>query len=90
VLDFIHRFADNNFTDFKKAIWYENDDNIKKDLINLKSGKYSKDSFEELANKYYIYTEETYKDKYCSEKPDEEIYNYLSSLIKDIVTNELI
>lgn len=88
ILDFLTRFAGNGFTNFKQAIWYGKEEGSREWLLNIKNGVYSKALFEELADKTLEYAEEC-KDKYKSQKPNQETNRYLLEVVKQIVKDEL-
>lgn len=85
ILDFLRRFAENEFTDFKKAIWYDNDEYNKQYLLNVKNGKISKEKFYEMADFTLSVIENCYKDTYKSQIPDTDINDTLIELVKKIV-----
>jgi predicted nucleotidyltransferase len=89
VLDFLTRFADNDFTDFKQAIWYYNDDPSRKLLLDIKNGEYSKEEFIKMADEKLSLVVTSIKEKYKSQLPDEETNNFLLGTVKDIVKREL-
>jgi hypothetical protein len=89
VLDFLERFAGNYFTDFKQAIWYENDEEYRNFLLNLKHGNFLKEEFMEIAEDKLKLTERL-KDVYKSKQPNAETDDHLLRLIKGMVRIELI
>ncbi|KGN04183.1 DNA polymerase beta superfamily protein [Clostridium haemolyticum] len=88
ILDFLIRFANNNFTDFKKAIWYEKDECNRKWLLNIKNGVYSKSDFESMAE-YMLSIAKEHEEKYKTQKPNEKTNQFLLKIVKEIVRNEL-
>lgn len=86
VLDFITRFADNEFTDFQKAISY--DDNEKEFMLAIKHGKYTEEEFRDLVKKKYNEFDQ-YKEVYAKQKPDQETYEELNDIVKYVVKLEL-
>lgn len=89
ILDFLVRFADTNFNDFKKAIWYDYTDQKRKFLLDLKNGCYSKEEYLKIVNDKLLFVEENVKELYMKEKPNQEINNELSFWVKRIVMWEL-
>ena len=67
ILEFLMRFADNGFKDFKSAIRYEDYDLYKTRLISIKNGKFSKELFEQLAYDVFCEVEGKYKDIYYNQ-----------------------
>lgn len=89
ILDFLRRFAENGFTDFKKAIWYNNDDFNKQYLLDIKNGKISKEKYYEIAEDQFNVIETYYKKTYKSQKVDEYTNNTLLDIVKEIVKLEI-
>jgi len=89
VLDFLKRFADGGFGDFKKAIWYEDKEPDKSLLLSIKNGEVTRNMYLELASKTFVSTQENYKMLYKEQKPNEEIREHLLRLVKDMVREEL-
>ena len=85
ILDFLRRFYNNEFTDFKEAIYYKNDDPIRKFLLDIKVGKYLLNDFHEMSQRILEDTEKRYKDKYDSFKLDKATNNKIVELIKELV-----
>ena len=88
VLDFLKRFSSNGFTDFKKAIWYDDEFLDKNWLLAIKNGRLTKDEYLTLAELFLIEVkklEEIYKGR----KPNEETREHLLRLVKDMVKEEL-
>lgn len=88
ILDFLVRFADNDFKDFKKAIWYTNYEKV---LLNsILKGQFTKEEVLKLiANKDY-HLDKIYKTKYKSVPFDEETYNKLEDILKDLVKHSIL
>lgn len=89
ILDFIHRFAESEFEDFEYAINYEYGDSFRKMLLDVKSGFYTFEQFEEIAKDMYFDVENEYKNKYLNVEPNEKTKLQLIELVKQIVWNEL-
>lgn len=89
ILDFLLRFADNNFSDFKKAIWYEGEYDSKDWLLGLKNGCFSKEEFLNISKVILKLVQNNYKDIYLSQKPNKELNDELIRIIKEIVKIEL-
>jgi predicted nucleotidyltransferase len=85
ILDFLHRYADNEFTDFKKAIYYQDGEESREKLLNIRNGLYPKKIFDEILTHEFELIESKYRDKYASYKPDMETYDYVMGLIQGIV-----
>lgn len=88
ILEFLMRFANNDFKDFKGAIRYEDYDLYKTRLISIKNGKFSKELFEQLAYSTFCEVEDKYKDIYYNQDVNQHTKNYLDKIIKAIVTEE--
>ena len=89
ILDFLRRFSDTNFTDFKKAIWYDNSDNKRKFLLDIKGGKFTLEEYKEIVAKTLLDVETNWKPIYKSQEVDKETNEYLLKRIKKIVRNEM-
>lgn len=90
ILDFLRRFADTDFNDFKKAIWYPVDDNKRKFLLDLKNGMFTLSEYKEIVAGTFNNVEEEFKDKYKSQALDEDTNNELLEIIKELVKINLI
>ena len=84
VLDFLKRFAEIDFSDFKKAIWYEKPEG----MLLIKDGYLSKEAYQKLADKAFNEIESKYKDLYKQE-PNIELNQHLINNIKIIIKNEI-
>lgn len=85
VLNFLERYGDINFTDFKRAIWYKDSEESKRTLQNIKDGKYSYEEMMKVLEEYKDYIELNYKQKYQMVEPDLNTMAKLQELIKDLV-----
>ena len=90
ILDFLRAFADNEFTDFKAAIWYS-EDNLKRNfLLDLKNGMFSLNEYKEIVTNTFNHVEENYKDIYRGQELDENTNNKLLEVIKELVRINLV
>ena len=89
ILNFLRRFADNEFTDFKQAIWYMEDEGNKEYLLDMKKGNCAKEEYYFVSEYYLNMIEQDYKDKYKVQKADVETNNTLIDLVKKIVKMQL-
>lgn len=89
VLDFLKRFADDGFNDFKKAIWYDDGDIDKKWLLSVKDGLFAKEDFLIAADDLLKITRSNYKEAYKWQEPNEETREYLLRMVKSMVKEEL-
>lgn len=87
ILDFLIRFADNNFSNFKQAIWYNDDE--KELLSNIKEGKYSLEEYCDLCDKYFKKVENNYKYIYMNSCFQESTNNKLLEIIKMLVKENI-
>lgn len=83
ILDFLVRYADNNFTDFKQAITYNKTE--REFLLDIKNGKYDLERAKEIVSTTFKYVEENYKDIYLTKEFNEETNGRLLSIIKELV-----
>ena len=87
---FLKRFADLGFTDFQKAIWFEDND-PKRDLVmSLKIKEVIEDDLFMELSKEIEEILEAYKDKYSSFAVDEELNEAVIEYIFDIVEYSII
>lgn len=89
ILDFLRRFADCDFNDFEFAIKYEDNDDFRELLLDIKSGLYSKDQFINISNNIFEEIEKGYKEIYYSKIPNEKSNENLINIVKKIVKSEL-
>lgn len=83
ILDFLCRFADNNFTDFKQAITYN--DIEREFFLDIKYGKYSVEQAKDIVSSKLKQVEKNYKDIYMEKEFNEKTYNKLLNIIKELV-----
>jgi uncharacterized protein len=86
LLDFLNRFYDNDFTDFKKAITYDEEE--REFMLGIKNGKYTLEEFIKIKDKYFEQTCNL-KDSYYSQSPREDIKFILETNVKKIVKIQL-
>ncbi|PEA25848.1 hypothetical protein CN984_12045 [Bacillus cereus] len=80
-------FEANGFTNYEEALRY--DDYERKAILDIKNGSFTKDEFIKFATGYHDNVFAPLKEKYCSQKPNEELKAYMDSIIKDVVQDEL-
>ena len=85
ILDFLKRFADSEFKDFKNSIFYKDSDKFRKFLLDIKQGKYEKDKLMNLYKFQLKEIDKKYKYKYLSSEPNVELKEELSIIIKKII-----
>jgi predicted nucleotidyltransferase len=90
VLNFLIRYADNDFKDFKKAIWYENHETDRILINNIKEGFHEDiDYMKEVLDIYKKYVEENYAEIYKSRESNLETQAKLQNIIKEIVKENI-
>lgn len=89
ILDFLRRFANSDFNDFGFAIKYDENDDFRELLLDIKGGLYSKEQFINISNNILEEIEKKYKEVYYSKSPDEATNQNLINVVKKIVKNEL-
>lgn len=89
VLHCLMRFADNDFTDFQQAIWYDDNSLDREYLLSIKDGKYTQEQYYNHAANLLNIVEEKYKDKYRSMELNKSTVIKLTELIKEIVRLEI-
>lgn len=89
VLDFLRRFANNQFTDFKDAIWYNTGHPTRDYYFEVKDGKYTLEQYYQHATNLLTVIEEKYKDTYRLMDFNIDTSAKLTLLIKEIVREEV-
>ena len=87
-LDFIERFYNTEFSDFKQAIYYNNDDPTRQLLLDIKNGKFSYEEIIELAENKLEQTKK-YKQIYKSHKIDNDTKDKLIEIVQSLVKDNL-
>ena len=90
VLDFLDRFEQTGFTDFKSAIWYPNYDSNRQLFLSVRHGEISEAEFTSIADERFAKCESTLKEKYRSQPVDDSTNEKLISLVKKIVKLNMI
>lgn len=88
-LNFIKRYADNNFTDFKAALWYDDEDPMRGILLGIKNGTIPKNRFLQYAEHTLQTTIEIYGPIYKEKEFDSQANEYLTRIIKLIVKKNI-
>jgi len=83
VLDFIVRFADTDFQDFKKAITYNEKE--REFMMEIKGGFFDIKSFTNFITFYHDAKFKQLKDKYHSFEPNEKVKEEIESIIMELV-----
>jgi predicted nucleotidyltransferase len=83
VLDFIMRFADNGFTDFKQAITYT-DEYERNFMLSIKHGLFTRQEYDKLVEGKFVEFQQ-YEELYKNQKPKEDVRQELINIVKDIV-----
>lgn len=89
ILDFLRRFANSEFNDFEFAIKYDNEDDFRELLLDIKNGIYSKEQFLNISDNLFNEVEKDYKEIYYAETPNELTNKNLTNVVMEIVKNEL-
>lgn len=92
ILDFLHRFVQTDFNDFKYAIKYKLDDVqdwYGKFLLSVKSGELTKEEYIQASEQKLRWVEDNFKHLYKEQKPDEMTSQNLLGIIKEIVSVNL-
>lgn len=83
VLDFIVRFANTDFEDFKKAMTYNEQE--REFMLDIKHGFFTLESFENFVKFYYEARFKQLKEKYHLFKPNQELRDELDNIIMELV-----
>lgn len=89
ILDFLKRFADTDFEDFKAAIEYDDYGEDKEILLGIKNGVYTLEEFNSLALYTKLSVEKELEEKYKQFKPNEELRQMIIDATKEIVGEEI-
>ena len=88
-LEVLEKFAGNGFSDFGKAIWFEEDGRER--MLSIKNGAYTLDEFREYAQQRFERAEGL-KEAYKSFEPDvgtkEELDSLMMALVRDGILQE--
>lgn len=87
VLDFIVRFADTGFKDFKKAITYNDEE--RKFMLDIKNGHFLKEDFELFVKSFHDNKFAPLKSVYHSVEPDLKTRDKLMSMVMELVKNHI-
>lgn len=87
ILDFLRRYRSNGFSDFKKAIRYEDNDEVRILILDLRNGKYTLDEYEKTSNEF-LKKVDVFKPIYKEQQPNRETKEKLTDYIKEIVRLE--
>lgn len=89
-LDFLKKFADNDFSNFKEAIFYKKDDDLRAILLGIKNGLMRQDSFERYAERNLEVIKNYYEPIYTKYQLVEETNNKLLDIIKSMVKHNAV
>lgn len=87
VLDFIIRFADTDFKDFKQAMTYTGKE--RDFMLEIKHGFFDIDSYRNFVSFYYESKYKTLRDKY-SANPNEELKEHIGNIVMELVKLEIV
>lgn len=86
VLDFLKRFQNTDFNDFKNAIWYKDDDNMRDFLLRIKDGKMTLEEVESMLDRKLavttIYCEKAYSEKEFNQITNQKLINIIKKIVK--------
>lgn len=94
ILDFLERFAQNEFNDFGQAIYYKEigcartSGHARDTLLRIKLGAFTKDEFINIANQKLDLIQSN-ANLYLDQKVDEQTHERLKQIIKTIVHTEM-
>lgn len=87
VLNFIDRFAQTDFNDFKWAMTYEGED--KSFMLDIKYGFFKLEAYRNFISFYHDAKFQTLKERYHSYEPNEELKEEISKIIMEIIKIEI-
>lgn len=85
ILDFLIRFAETDFNDFKSSIYYSNDDSKRQFILDLKNGVYSYDEFKNIISDIFNEVEQNLKRKYKNMPFNEETYSEIIIILQELI-----
>lgn len=88
ILDFLQRFKDTNFTNFKRAITYKDGTEDKKDLMMIKGGYYTFSEFNDLMTLKYKRInniEGYYTNAECDNETRERVKSIIYRMVRDYI-----
>ncbi|WP_151035737.1 nucleotidyltransferase domain-containing protein [Bacillus wiedmannii] len=80
-------FEANGFTGFEEALRY--DDSERQAILDIKNGIFTKDEFIKFTTDYHDNVFAPLKEKYCSQKPNEELKEHMCNIVKDVVEESI-
>ena len=84
ILDFLRAYADSNFNNFKGALWYEESNNKRKFLIDLRNGLFSLNEFKQIINDTFTNIKNDFEEKYKKFEFDKETAIFVEDIAKDL------
>lgn len=84
ILDFLRAYEDSNFSDFKSAIWYEESNNKRQFLIDLRNGMFTLNEFEEIVKNTLNNVESEFKEKYKACEFNKETALFVEDIVKEL------
>lgn len=85
VLLVLQRYTDNDFTDFKKAIWFDDTDKDREFLLLVRHGYFNQEEILKLADNLLFVIEDVYREKYMSQTPNTELLNTMMTYTEELV-----
>lgn len=86
ILDLTERFAVGGFKNLRKASYYENDDNNRKLLLDIKNGNFNIDQINQILSHKLDFVDNNIKEIYLSQKANINIINKLKYLLETLVS----
>lgn len=83
VLNFIERFRETGYEDFKHAMTYSDEE--REFMLSIKDGMFSLNAFENFVNFYHEARFKTIKEAYHSHGPSERTKEYLDEIVMELV-----
>ena len=92
VLDFLKRFQNTGFNDFKDAIWYKDKDPMKEYLLKIKNGEMALEEVESMLERKLlvtdIYCKKTYYEREFNEITNQKLINIIKRIVKKGIRKE--
>jgi predicted nucleotidyltransferase len=92
VLNFLKRFQNTGFNDFKSAIWYKDDEPIKEFSLKIKNGEIPLEEMEAMLDRRFqsveIFCKKTYMEREFNEITNQKVINIIKKIVKKSIKKE--
>ena len=89
ILDFLERYRASEFNDFSAAIWYEDTERTKAEILGIKNGMYTEQEFRNIISEKLKYNTQ-FKNDFIEQPVNEILKDWLNLFLKDYVCRRII